>query len=295
MEIIHLSGYTLQEKVNIAQQYITKKAIKDSGLETHAISFSDELLEDIIMSYTRESGVRELERLVKKLCSKAARSLVESNEVIPFSSENIEQYLGPRKFLQMDTYNESQVGITNGLGWTAYGGEIIKIEAVVMPGKGKLILTGSLGNVMRESAQAALSYARAHANDFEIHPKMFTHYDLHIHVPGGGIPKDGPSAGVTILSSILSALTGRPINAEYAMTGELNLRGNVMPIGGVKEKILAAKRNLVPHVILPQKNKNDLIGAEDIMEGINVIWVSHADEVLSRVLMPTEKKSSEPH
>jgi ATP-dependent Lon protease len=146
---------------------------------------------------------------------------------------------------------------------------------------------------MRESAQAALSYARAHAKEFDIHEKMFTAYDLHIHVPGGGIPKDGPSAGVTILSSILSALTGRPINAEYAMTGELNLRGNVMPIGGVKEKILAAKRNLVPHVILPQKNKNDLVGSEDIMEGINVIWVSHADEVLSRVLMPMEKKTDQ--
>lgn len=169
---------------------------------------------------------------------------------------------------------------------------MIKVEAVIMPGKGKLILTGSLGNVMRESAQAALSYARAHAGEFNIGENMFTKYDLHIHVPGGGIPKDGPSAGVTLLSSILSALTGRAINASFAMTGELNLRGMVMPIGGVKEKILAAKRNHVPHVILPHKNKNDLIGFEDITKGIDVIWVKHAQEVLTRVLLPVEEKKN---
>ena len=290
MEIIHLSGYTLEEKMHIADQYLIKKALAESGLDTHPLSFSPELISDITMNYTRESGVRELDRLIKKLCSKAARSLVEMNGIVTFDADNIEKYLGPRKFLQMDTYHENQVGITNGLAWTAYGGEIIKIEAVVMQGKGKLILTGSLGAVMRESAQAALSYARSHAEEFNINQRMFSHYDLHIHVPGGGIPKDGPSAGVTLLSSILSALTGRPINSDYAMTGEINLRGNVMPIGGVKEKILAAKRNHLPHVILPHQNKNDLVGAEEIAEGINVIWVHHADEILSRVLLPVEEK-----
>ncbi len=296
MEVIHLSGYTLEEKINIAQNFLVKKALTESGLDVHPFNFTTDLISDIIVSYTRESGVRELDRLIKKLCSKAARSLVEKGELILFNNENVEHNLGPRKYLQLETYEESQVGISNGLAWTAYGGEMIKIEAVVMPGKGKLILTGSLGNVMRESAQAALSYARAHAKEFDISPRMFTHHDLHIHIPGGGIPKDGPSAGVTLLSSILSALTGRPINAEYAMTGELNLRGNVMPIGGVKEKILAAKRNQVPHVILPHKNKSDLVGAEEITEGINVIWVTHATEVLDRVLMPVEvKKNVGPH
>lgn len=295
MEIIHLSGYTLEEKIHIANQYLTKKAIGESGLDNHPLSFSTEVIGDIIASYTRESGVRELDRLIKKLCSKAARSLVEKNENLIFSGENLETYLGPRKIVASDIYHENQVGIVNGLAWTAYGGEIIKVEAVVMPGKGKLILTGSLGNVMRESAQAALSYARAHAGEFGINPRMFTHHDLHIHVPGGGIPKDGPSAGVTLLSSILSALTGRAINAEYAMTGEINLRGNVMPIGGVKEKILAAKRNQMSHVILPTKNRNDLVGAEDITQGINVIFVEHADEILSRVLMPAAEKKSGPH
>ncbi len=296
MEIIHLSGYTLEEKIHIAHQYLTKKAIGESGLDNHPLTFNTDLIADIIASYTRESGVRELDRLVRKLCSKAARSLVETNEVISFTPDNIERYLGPRKFLSMDSYHENQVGISNGLAWTAYGGEMIKVEAVVMPGKGKLILTGSLGNVMRESAQAALSYSRAHAKEFDVNPRMFTHYDLHIHVPGGATPKDGPSAGVTLLSSILSALTGRAINSEYAMTGEINLRGNVMAIGGVKEKILAAKRNHVPHIILPQKNKSDLVGAEEITEGINVIWVNHADEILSRVLLPAEeKKNTGPH
>ncbi len=296
MEIINLSGYTLEEKINIAKNYLVKAALTDSGLDNHPLSFSDDLISDIIISYTRESGVRELDRLIKKLCSKAARSLVESNVLITFEPEKIEGYLGPRKYIQMETYSESQVGVSNGLAWTAYGGEIIKVEAVVIPGKGKLILTGSLGKVMRESAQAALSYARAHAKEFEIDPQKFSKFDLHIHVPGGGIPKDGPSAGVTLLSSILSALTERPISAEYAMTGELNLRGNVMPIGGIKEKILAAKRNLMPYVILPEKNKGDLVGADEITQGINVIWVNHADEILSRVLLPAgQKKNADPH
>ncbi len=290
MEIIHLSGYTMEEKVHIARNYLAKKAINDAGLEIHPIDFNDELLGDLVQSYTRESGVRELDRLLKKLCSKAARSLVETSELISFDTDNLVKYLGPRKFLQVDTEHNSQVGITNGLAWTAYGGEMLKVEAVIMPGKGKLILTGSLGNVMRESARAALSYARTHADEFCIKPEMFTKYDLHIHVPAGATPKDGPSAGVTLLSSILSALTGRKINAQYAMTGEINLRGNVMPIGGIKEKILAAKRNAISHVILPQKNKNDLVGAEDITDGIEVIWVDHATEVINHVLMPEEKK-----
>ena len=181
------------------------------------------------------------------------------------------------------------MGVTAGLAWTPYGGEILKIEAVVMPGKGRLILTGQLGNVMQESAQAALSYARTHADEFNIQQKMFTHYDLHIHVPAGSTPKDGPSAGITMLSSILSALTRRLIHSEYAMTGELNLQGEVMPIGGIKEKLLAAKRSCIPHVILPKKNKSDIIGLEEIVKDINLIWVNHAHEVLHHVLLPIDE------
>lgn len=286
MEVITLSGYTLEEKVHIAQKYLIRKALSESGLEKHKVEFKEDLLINLISNYTREAGVRELERLIRKLCSKAARMLVETGKIMPFTNNNLEQHLGPQRFIDTDEYNTNYVGITNGLAWTAYGGEMIKIEAVVMPGKGKLILTGSLGNVMQESAQAALSYIKAHAQEFNIDPNMFIKYDVHIHVPGGGIPKDGPSAGVTLLSSMLSALTQRPINAEYAMTGEINLRGNVMPIGGVKEKILAAKRNKVQHVILPNLNKKDLAGCEDIMKDIDVIWVNHANEILTKVLLP---------
>ncbi len=291
MEIIQLSGYTIEEKTQIAQRHLTSKALADSGLDDHPIVFEPAVIIEIITSYTREAGVRELERLIKKLCSKAARALVEEKKLLTFTTDNLDNYLGPRKFLRDDNDKQHLIGITNGLAWTPTGGEMIKIEAVVMQGKGQLILTGQLGDVMKESARAALSYARAHAKEFNVNPKMFTNYDLHIHVPAGAVPKDGPSAGVTMLTSILSALTQRAINAEYAMTGELNLRGNVMAIGGVKEKILAAIRNSIPHVILPDKNKNDIIGLEDIIKDVNVIWVSHANEVINKVLMPIEAKN----
>jgi ATP-dependent Lon protease len=284
MEIIPLSGYTMEEKLHICKGHLLDRGMQETGLKPDQMKFTDDVLKDLIMSYTRESGVRQLERLVKKLCSKAARQLVETNKVPVFTTQNIDQYLGPRKFVEEEYNKENRVGIANGLAWTSYGGEMIKIEAVLMPGKGKLTLTGQLGDVMKESAQAALSYARAHSQEFGIKDGAFTEHDLHIHCPAGAIPKDGPSAGITMLTAMLSALTNRPINAQYAMTGELNLCGEVMAIGGVKEKILAAKRNKLPNVIFPLKNKSDLIGIEDVAEGINVIWVEHADEVLKLVL-----------
>jgi ATP-dependent Lon protease len=290
MEIIEVSGYTHEEKLNIARMHLIKKAIMDAGMADQELCLADALILDIINNYTKESGVRQLERIIRKLCSKAARMYVQEDKVITFDQDNLHLYLGPRKFLEDELDKEDQIGISNGLAWTAYGGEMIKIEAVLMPGKGKLLLTGQLGDVMKESAQAAVSYARSHAKDFNIDQKLFTNYDLHIHVPAGGVPKDGPSAGITMLTAILSVLTQRPINAHYAMTGELNLRGEVMPIGGVKEKILAAKRNKVDHVILPYKNKNDLTGIEEIAQDIKVIWVHHANEVIQHVLLPAEDK-----
>jgi ATP-dependent Lon protease len=286
MEVIELSGYTLEEKMNIAQKYLVEKSVFDAGLSGNKIEFPNTVLEDIIMNYTRESGVRQVERIIRKLCSKSARSLVQEKFAINFTNENLDKFLGPRRFLEDETFNEDQIGIANALAWTSYGGEILKIEAMLMPGKGKLTLTGQLGDVMKESAHAALSYARAHAKEFGINNKAFTQYDLHIHVPAGAVPKDGPSAGITMLTSILSALTHRPISSKYAMTGELNLRGDVMAIGGVKEKILVAKRNKISNVILPIKNKPDISGIEDIITGINVIWVNHAKEVLDHVLLP---------
>lgn len=289
MEIIQLSGYTPEEKFHIAQKYIIKRGLQSAGLTDHSISISDAVLRILIEHYTREAGVRELDRIINKLCSKAARVFVEEKTLVTFTPDNVERFLGPHKFTDDEKDHAHSVGITNGLAWTAMGGMMLKIEAVMIPGKGKLILTGQLGDVMKESAQAALSYIRAHADEFDIDPKKFTDYDLHIHIPAGGTPKDGPSAGVTMLSSLLSALTQRPVNAEYAMTGEINLRGNVMPIGGVKEKILAAKQHGILNVILPHKNKNDIIGLEDIINDINLIWVEHADEIVQQVLMPMKK------
>jgi ATP-dependent Lon protease len=285
MEVIQLSGYSLEEKCNIAEKCLIKHNCAETGLTPEQLPITRLILSDIIYHYTRESGVRELNRQIRKLCSKEARSLVEGKGIITFTTENLDQYLGPRKFLQDDIERNPKVGISNGLAWTSVGGEMIKIEVVAMPGTGKLLLTGQLGDVMKESAQAALSYARAHAREFSIDNKMFTEYDLHIHIPAGGTPKDGPSAGVTMLSAILSALTQRPINAEYAMTGEINLQGNILPIGGVKEKILAAKQNKIPHVLLPAKNKKDIMGIEPLIDGIKIIWVDHADDVLKHVLL----------
>lgn len=286
MDIIDVSGYSMEEKLNIAKQYLIQKALADTGLDRSQAELSDELITDLIMSYTRESGVRQLDRLIHTVCAKIARILVEKSEQVVITSANIETFLGPRNFVEDIFEHENQIGISNGLAWTSLGGEILKVEAVLMPGKGKLLLTGQLGDVMKESAQAALTYARAHAKEFGINPTIFTTNDLHIHVPAGSIPKDGPSAGITLLTSILSALTNRPINACYAMTGELNLRGEVMPIGGVKEKILAAKRNKMTHVILPHKNKKDLVDLQDIIDGIDLVFVNHADEVIERVLLP---------
>lgn len=285
MEIINLSGYSLEEKCNIARRHLIKNNTEETGITGEQLILTDELLADIVTNYTRESGVRELNRCIKKLCSKVARSLVEKIDPATFTGSNIEQYLGPRKFEEDECEKIDKIGITNGLAWTSAGGEMIKIEAVIMPGSGKLILTGRLGEVMKESAQAALSYARAHSDEFGIDLKKFTEYDLHIHVPAGGVPKDGPSAGITILTSILSALTKRPINAKYAMTGEIDLQGTVMPIGGVKEKILAAKRNHIPHVLLPAKNRKDLNGIEELVGDIEITFVDHANEVLNRVLL----------
>ncbi len=289
MEVINLSGYTLEEKVNIAERHIVPKAISDTGLEKHNILLKRPVLHDLIHKFTRESGVRQMERTVRKLLTKAARAFVEEKKIPTFTQTNLEKYLGPRKFLEDEGTGISQIGITNGLAWTSFGGEMLKIEAVLMPGKGKLILTGQLGDVMKESAQAALSYTRAHADEFNISATIFEEFDLHIHVPAGAIPKDGPSAGISLLTSICSALTQRIVDSAYAMTGELNLRGEVMPIGGVKEKVLAAKRNGIKHIILPDKNKNDLIGIEEIGSNINIIFVGHANEVLSRVLMQNKQ------
>ncbi len=286
MEIIQLSGYTQQEKISIAKQYLVQKAIQDTGLVDKGFELDDETIGEIIRGHTREAGVRELSRQIKKLCSKFARALVETEEHITFSKATLSKYLGIPLAEVDQNIGQNRVGVTNGLAWTPYGGDVLQVEAVLVPGKGRLLLTGQLGDVMKESAQAAVTFAKSHAASFDIDKKMFENFDLHIHLPAGAIPKDGPSAGVTLLSSILSAITGRAINGSYAMTGELNLQGNVLPIGGLKEKILAAKQHGLNNVILPRLNERDLEEVRELYEDMNIILVDNAEEVLEHVLMP---------
>lgn len=287
MEIIQLSGYTCEEKVEIARKHLVPKAISAAGLEDKKIAFDPIVIGELVHGYTHESGVRELERQVQKLCSKYARGLLEEEKSLTFTTQNLPVYLGPRLVPEEDANHENKVGVTNGLAWTPVGGEVLQVEAVLMPGSGKLILTGQLGDVMKESAQAAVSYARAHADEFKIDRKLFTDYDLHIHLPAGAIPKDGPSAGITLLSSIFSVLTKRPVNCEFAMTGELNLQGNVLPIGGVKEKILAAKQYGLNNVLLPKKNQKDIMVLDGAEKGMNILWVENVEDVLQHVLLPS--------
>lgn len=287
MEIIQLSGYAHEEKLEIAERHLIQRALKNCGLNNNAPEFNRNVLSKLITSYTREAGVRELGRYLQKLCAKYARALVESNEKIAFSENNIEHYLGPCKISQETFIHSNKIGVSNGLAWTPFGGELLQIEAVLMRGNGRLLLTGQLGDVMKESAQAAITYAKSHADVFTIDAKLFNEYDIHIHVPAGAVPKDGPSAGITLLSAILSALTGRAINGSYAMTGELNLQGNVLPIGGLKEKILAAKQFGLHHVIIPKQNARDLSTiSQKLYEGINLVFVDNVEEVLNHVLMP---------
>ena len=285
MEMIYLSGYTQEEKVEIAIKHILNKSIKETGLTEKQISLNRDLLSEIITNYTREPGVRELERIIKKLCAKTARSLVENNSTIEFNSNNLEDFLGVKRYPKDVFSNQNKIGICNGLAWTQCGGEVLQIEAVIMPGKGNLILTGQLGDVMKESAQAALSYIRNHADRFKIDKSVFAENDIHVHVPQGSVPKDGPSAGITILSALISAITKRPIDCNYAMTGEVNLQGDVMPIGGVKEKILAAKRYGLNSIILPEKNRSDLKTLEDLNIDVNIIFVNNIEQVLEQVLI----------
>ena len=286
MEIIQLSGYTFDEKIEIAKRHLMKKTTDNLGLTDSKLSISDEVLGDLVIKYTKEAGVRQLERTIQKLCSKFARCLVEMKKNIKFTKENLANYLGRNFESNYNNFHKNRIGVANGLAWTPYGGEVLQVEAILMPGNGKLLLTGQLGDVMKESAQAAVSYARSHSEKFGIPRKIFTDFDLHIHLPAGAIPKDGPSAGITLLSCILSALTKRPIDSKFAMTGELNLQGEVLPIGGLKEKILAAKQEGLKTIIVPKLNLQDVERLGEISNGIEIIMVEDVTEVLDKVLIP---------
>jgi len=286
MEVIYLSGYTFKEKLEIAKRHLIPKLLKEHGLKKKDFQVSDEVILKIIEEYTSESGVRELERKLAALCRKIARKIAEG-EKGPFeiTPENLHEYLGPPEFIEDLRLTQDEVGVATGLAWTPYGGEVLYVEAVVMPGKGQLILTGSLGEVMKESAQAALSYIRSRYAELGLDPKFHTKHDFHIHVPAGAIPKDGPSAGITMAIALISALTKRPVSKDYAMTGEITLRGRVLPVGGIKEKALAALRKGITNVIIPKQNEKDLQEIpEDLRSQINFIKISHLDEVRNLVL-----------
>ncbi|MBI5187972.1 MAG: endopeptidase La [Nitrospirae bacterium] len=291
MEIIYLSGYTAEEKLGIAKNYLVPKQLEEHGINSEILKITDPGLLNIISQYTREAGVRNLEREIATLCRKVAKKIAEGKEkMFVINAKNLHRYLGVPKYLPEEEMEKDEVGVSTGLAWTETGGDIIYVEATTMKGKGHLTLTGQLGDVMKESAQAALSYVRSRSKRLGIKDDVFSKTDLHIHVPAGATPKDGPSAGITMATAIASALTGKAVNKNIAMTGEVTLRGRVLPIGGLKEKALAAKRMGIKKIIVPKRNKKDL---EDIPKYIKkdmeFVFVETMDDVLKVALKKNSK------
>lgn len=286
MEIINLSSYTEFEKLEIARRYLIRKQKDANGLKTGDVVFAKGVLTDIITNYTREAGVRELDRLIGRACRKAARKLVEGYEgTVYITTKNLRDFLGRPKYIQNKAEKKPQVGVSTGMAWTEVGGDILPTEAIVIKGNGKLLLTGHLGDVMQESAQAGLTYIRSRSDSMNLADDFYEKNDIHVHVPEGAVPKDGPSAGITMATAMFSALTKRKVRADVAMTGEITLRGNVLPIGGLKEKVLAAYREGLHTIILPKDNERDLADIpEAVRVNLNFITVEHMDEVLTAAL-----------
>jgi len=286
MEILLISGYTEMEKIKIAERYLIPKQLEENGITSEHLVLKEDVLLKIITEYTREAGVRNLEREIAAIFRKRARKLAEGmTDKVAVNKKNVEKYLGIPRFKKEEEYEEDTVGVSTGLAWTEAGGDIIHIEATTMKGKGCLTLTGHLGDIMKESAQAAFSYARTRCESLGIKDDAYINRDIHIHVPAGAIPKDGPSAGVPMAISLISVLTNRPIRRDVAMTGEITLRGRILPVGGLKAKVLAAKRAGIGTVIVPEKNKNDIEDLpEDVKSKVNFIFIKNVDEVLDVVL-----------
>ena len=292
MEVIRLAGYTEDEKINIANKYLLPKQIKDNGVKEKEMTLSEDIIKEIIRSYTKESGVRNLEREISKVARKVVKK-VEAGEVtdVKIDLDNINEYLGIKKFKFGELESQNKIGVVTGLAWTEYGGEILKIETVTMPGKGRMQITGKLGDVMQESVKAAKSFIRSKSLEYGIIPPLFEKNDFHIHVPEGATPKDGPSAGIGMVTSIVSAILNNPIRRDVAMTGEVTLTGQVLPIGGLKEKLLAAHRAGIKEVLIPKENKKDLVDMpKKIIDDIKITPVEHADEVLKIALTKELKR-----
>lgn len=290
IEIIEVSGYTDEEKINICSRYLVPRQLTENGLTIENLSISDKAIKDIINLHTRESGVRSLERKIASVCRKIAMEIaLDPNKKIKITQQNIEKYLGIPRFKYEEKAKKAQIGVVMGLAWTAFGGDTLPIEVVPMPGTGKLELTGQLGDVMKESARAGYSFVRAHAEEFGINSEFYKNVDVHIHVPEGAVPKDGPSAGVTLITAMVSALAKKPVSNEIAMTGEITLTGRVLPIGGLKEKSLAAYRAGIRTVIVPMENKKDIEKIpQNVVKKLKYFFVEHVKEVLDIALKGEE-------
>ena len=291
MEVIEINSYTENEKIHIAQEHLIPKQLKHHGLSEEQLGISKNALHKIATVYTREAGVRQLERKIGGICRKSAREILEDHkETIRITERNLEHYLGKEIYQFQKANEEDEVGIVRGLAWTSVGGDTLQIEVNVMPGEGEILLTGQLGDVMKESARAGISYIRSVSADYKIDEKFFKEHDIHIHIPEGAVPKDGPSAGITMATAIFSAATGKKVKANVAMTGEITLRGRVLPIGGLKEKLLAAKNAGIQMVLIPNENERDIeeMSAE-ITKGLKIISVSHMNEVLKYAISENQE------
>lgn len=299
MEIIEVNSYTANEKFHIAREHLVKKAFQKNGIRKDEIAFSDEAIRDIVRFYTREAGVRGLERQIGAVCRKEARAIVDRRkqkltEKVNVTPEKLEYYLGKPKYRQDKINEKPEVGIVRGLAWTSVGGDTLQIEVNVMPGEGKIDLTGQMGDVMKESARTALSYVRSVSGKYKVAENFYKKKDFHIHIPEGAVPKDGPSAGITMATALLSAVTHVPVRADLAMTGEVTLRGRVLPIGGLKEKILAAKMAEVRTVLVPKENEKDIEEiSEEIKEGLEIVFVETMEEVADHALLTRKQESAE--
>ena len=286
MEVIELSSYTDEEKLQIARNHLIPKQLKRHGLKKTQLKLTDDAIREVIVGYTRESGVRILERELGSLCRKAAMAIVEKkNKTVSVNGDNLETWLGPKKYYPEKNGMENQVGVVNGLAWTSVGGTLLESEVNVEDGTGKIEITGNLGKVMQESAKAAFTYIRSRAVQLGVEQDFYKEKDIHVHFPEGAVPKDGPSAGITMCTAMVSALTGIPVRADVAMTGEITLRGRVMPIGGLREKSMAALRNGIHTVIIPKDNEKDLEKIDQtVRNALTFIPVSHVDQVLAEAL-----------
>ena len=291
MELIEITSYTENEKQHIGREHLIPKQMKNNGIKESQLTITDEALEEIISGYTKEAGVRSLERQIGRICRRTARKLLEEKQGhVEVTKDNLEEFLDRRRFDYVKKNDKPEVGIVRGLAWTSVGGDTLQIEVNVMPGTGDFMLTGQLGDVMKESAQAGISYIRSIAGEYQIEENFFEKHDIHIHIPEGAVPKDGPSAGITMATAMISAILNVPVRADLAMTGEITLRGRVLPIGGLKEKLLAAKKAGITTVLVPEKNRLDVDEMDhEITDGLTICFVNNMKEVLDRALLKEEK------